>query len=68
MPSVEEATAAGHVFITPSQLSIMLRVSKRTLCRWRSAGRLPPPVRLAGAVRWRLDDVTRWIDGDCLQK
>lgn len=57
--------AKNQLFVTPRQLAIMLQVSTRTLWRWRSAGRLPAPVRLGGAVRWRLDDVTRWIEDGC---
>ncbi len=49
------------VVITAKQLAIMLQVSKRTLWRLRSAGRLPSPMRVGGIVRWRLDDVVDWI-------
>ena len=67
MSSAQEPRIApkNQLFITPRQLAVMLQVSIRTLWRWRSAGRLPAPVRLGGAVRWRLDDVTRWIDEGC---
>lgn len=67
MSSAQGSRIASNkqLFITPRQLAVMLQVSIRTLWRWRSAGRLPAPVRLGGAVRWRLDDVTRWIDDGC---
>jgi len=51
--------------ITARKLAQLLEVSTRTLWRLRSAGRLPAPVRLGGAVRWRLDEVQEWIAGGC---
>lgn len=56
-------TPAGEVLLTVRQLAIMLQISPQTLARMRRAGRLPAPVRRGRAVRWRLDDVTRWLDG-----
>jgi len=51
--------------VTAKQLAIMLQVSKRTLFRMRSAGRLPSPMRVGGIVRWRLEDVQNWISAGC---
>ena len=31
----------------------------------RSTGQLPEPMRLGGAVRWRLDEVKKWIADGC---
>ncbi len=51
--------------ITAAQLADMLSVSLRTLWRMRSGGRLPNPVRLGGAVRWRLEEIKQWIASGC---
>ncbi len=51
--------------ITAMDFARMLKVSVRTLWRLRSAGQVPEPVRLGGAVRWRLDEVKKWIAGGC---
>jgi predicted DNA-binding transcriptional regulator AlpA len=51
--------------ITAADFAAMLKVSVRTLWRLRSAGQVPEPVRLGGAVRWRLDEVKNWITGGC---
>lgn len=51
--------------ITAAEFAKMLRVSLRHLWRLRSSGKVPKPVRLGGAVRWRLDEVTQWIAGGC---
>ena len=53
------------LLITARKLAQLLEVSTRTLWRLRSAGQLPEPIRLGGAVRWRLDDVRKWIGEGC---
>lgn len=67
MSTVEKVDADGvePVVVTARQLAIMLQVSKRTLFRMRSAGRLPAPLRVGGVVRWRLADVRNWIADGC---
>ena len=51
--------------ITAAEFAGMLQVSVRTLWRLRSAGQVPAPVRLGGAVRWRFDEVKKWIADGC---
>ena len=51
--------------ITAADFAAILKVSVRTLWRLRSGGQVPEPVRLGGAVRWRLDEVKNWIAGGC---
>ena len=53
------------LLITATELAELLQVSKRTLWRLRSAGHLPQAVRLGGTVRWRLDEIRKWIAGGC---
>lgn len=42
----------------------LLRVSKATFCRLKSAGKLPRPLDSLGQqlLRWRLDEVRTWIE------
>lgn len=67
MSTVErvDADEVEPVVVTAKQLAMMLQISKRTLFRMRSAGRLPKPVRVGGIVRWRLEDVRNWIANGC---
>lgn len=53
------------VMITAEEFSKMMKVSKRTLWRLLSAGKLIEPIRLGGNTRWRLRDVQIWIDEGC---
>lgn len=55
----------GVALITASQLAKLLGISERTVYRLKSSNRLPESIILGGSVRWRLDDVRRWIDAGC---
>jgi predicted DNA-binding transcriptional regulator AlpA len=51
--------------IAADALARLLDISTRGLWRLRSAGKLPKPVRLGGSVRWRLDEIRKWISDGC---
>lgn len=51
--------------VDAKRLAELLAVSLRTVRRLDSAGKLPRPVRIGGAVRWRLDEITAWLAADC---
>lgn len=59
------AAIANSRLIKADELAALLGVSTRTLWRMLSNQRIPQPVRLGGCTRWRLDQVQRWIAGDC---
>ena len=40
-------------------------LSQRTIFRLTAAGKLPRPVRIGGAVRWRLADIELWEKLNC---
>jgi excisionase family DNA binding protein len=51
--------------LTAKALSEMLSLSKRTVFRLNSSGRIPAPVRIGGSVRWRQSDIEKFISLDC---
>jgi excisionase family DNA binding protein len=53
------------MMVTAEEVARMLNVSERTVWRMRSAGHLPPPVRLGGCVRWPVDAIKQWIAAGC---
>ncbi|MDA2916631.1 helix-turn-helix domain-containing protein [Nitrospinae bacterium AH_259_B05_G02_I21] len=55
MSSVEE-------LLTTSDLSKLIGISEGRLRAWRSLGLGPPWCRLNGSVRYRLEDVSSWIE------
>jgi len=39
----------------------MLSLSKRQIFRLNSCAKIPAPIRIGGAVRWRVDEIRCWI-------
>lgn len=51
--------------LTMDDLASALKVSKRTLARMLSAGKLIPPTRLGRQLRWLATDVAKWVEAGC---
>ena len=56
---------AEPLLIAAADFARLLRVSTRTLWRQLSAGQIPQPVRFGGTVRWRIDEIRKWIAEGC---
>ena len=52
--------------MTVGEIATQLSVSLITVWRWRDAGRMPAPIKIGAIVRWRRDDIERWIADGCL--
>lgn len=52
---------ACHLLLTAADAAALLSVSKAHWYRMHNAGRIPLPVRLGGAVRWRTDELRAWV-------
>ncbi len=51
-----------HVFETTAQVAARLRITTRTLARWREAGCGPRYLRVGlHKIAYRADDVDRWL-------
>jgi prophage regulatory protein len=65
-PSAESNLNAGEaLLIDATGLARLLGLSLRTVRRLDCSGKLPRPVRIGGAVRWRVEEVTAWLESDC---
>lgn len=53
------------VLIDQKQLAEMLSISRRTVQRMISRGKLPAPIRIGKMVRWKLQDIKKWIANGC---
>jgi prophage regulatory protein len=53
------------LLLSAERLAELLQVSKRTLWRLRSSGRLPEPVVLGSSVRWRAAEIESWVLAGC---
>lgn len=52
--------------LTAQAVAEMLSLSKRQIFRLNACGRIPAPVRISGAVRWKLEeDIKPWIAMGC---
>ena len=58
---VPVATHEPDEMLTPTELSAELKVSRRTLARWRATGTGPPFVRAGRSPRYRWADVQAWL-------
>jgi len=60
-----EGNARAPAMLTVDEVAAMLRCSARTVYRLADAGRIPPPCRLGGLVRWNAAAVESWIGQGC---
>lgn len=47
-------------YLRPKDLAELLRLTTRTLCRWRHEGKGPDFVKDGNTIRYRSDDVDSW--------
>jgi len=43
----------------------LLKVSSRTIFSMQTDGRMPKPIRIGSAVRWRYDEIKKWVEAGC---
>jgi excisionase family DNA binding protein len=48
--------------LTPHEVAVFLGVPLRTIYRWRSRGNGPRGYRIGRHVRYRVDDIERWLE------
>ncbi|MCA9012138.1 MAG: helix-turn-helix domain-containing protein [Planctomycetaceae bacterium] len=56
---------SNQVLLTARQVANLLNISTRTLWRLKSAGKIPPAIRVGNSVRWRREDLNSWIEEGC---
>ena len=54
--------------LTAEAVGKMLSLSKRTIFRLDSSGRIPAPVRISGSVRWVESHIQKWIYLGCPER
>jgi len=48
-----------------NQVCGRLKLSRRSVYRLKDAGRMPQPLRLGRALRWRADELDQWVANGC---
>jgi excisionase family DNA binding protein len=61
----ENVVPRQPLLLTVDEVAQLLGLSRRTVWRLRSTGRIPAPVRIGRSVRWRRADVDEWISARC---
>ena len=56
------ATTIEPELLTTLELSQLLHISTRSVFRLKSAGQLPPSIKINKATRWRASDIRQWIE------
>jgi excisionase family DNA binding protein len=51
-------------FFTTQEVAELLRVTVRTLERWRAAGKGPALITMGGLIRYRHSDLDAWIEAN----
>ena len=51
----------SSLLLSIDDLAHLLSVSKRNVWRLRSAGEMPAPLYIGRLVRWRREEIERWI-------
>ncbi len=57
--------SAEALLVAASELATLLGMSLRTVRRLDCSGKLPRPVKIGGAVRWRVEEIAAWLAADC---
>lgn len=71
MSNCEKKVVSGSLhecdpeLIGAGELGQMLRLSKTTIHKMRSLGKLPLPVRIGRTIRWRVTEIRKWIAEGC---
>ena len=60
------ASALEPLLLSARDLTVVLRLSLRTIRSMDAAGRLPEPLRLSpGCVRWKFSEIRDWVNAGC---
>lgn len=43
----------------------LVNAGERSIWRWSRSGRMPRPVRIGAAVRFRRSEILAWLEGGC---
>src|SRR5262245_24308446 len=62
---VDGPTALPPLLLRAAEAGVLCGRSLASWYRDNAAGRVPAPVRIGGAVRWRRAELERWVEAGC---
>jgi excisionase family DNA binding protein len=60
-----EASEVEPLLIPVREVARMLGISPRSVWRLHRTRKLIAPVKIGGSVRWRRDELQRWVNAGC---
>ncbi len=51
--------------LNASDVGELLNCSKRSVCRYAAASRIPSPIQLSGSKKWKLSDISLFLECNC---
>ena len=64
-PTVQPPTSPGPLLLDACAVAEMLGIGRTHLFELNKTGRLPIPIKLGRAVRWRVDELREWVAAGC---
>lgn len=64
-PTVPSDNERSSECISVNELAAMLQVSRSHIYKLRQGGRLPLPLKIGAATRWRRSDIVAWLNAGC---
>ena len=59
------APPADAILLTVDQVAVMLQCGPRSVHAWSKDGKMPGPVHIQRASRWRRDQLEQWVRAGC---
>lgn len=53
------------LLLNVNEVGAEVGLSSRTIWNLRNAGKIPPPIRIGRAIRWKRSDIEQWIAQGC---
>lgn len=62
---IAPSTKNDPLMLKVDDVATLLAISTRQVFRLSDSGKMPRPLKLGGAVRWRRSDIDAWIAKEC---
>jgi len=56
-----DSTTQTCQLLSAEAVGKMLSLSKRQIFRLNSCGKIPAPIRIGGATRWSVEEISAWL-------
>ena len=58
-------TQTEEKLLSAAGVGRILNCSKRSVYRYSCSSKIPAPVRLSGSTKWKMSDITLFLECDC---